>query len=316
MITLGQIKTEMRNWMANATIASRIADWVYWTHVEMISQPNNFWWNRKVSSLSTVASTAEYILNYRCDGERIEQVTNNSVSNQIIVPTDLKNIYSVTDYTDTGDPINYSVVGVVGVQALSTAAGTCSAVSSGATDLSIICTVTGLVSGVITTDQISLNGTSSVAGTVSFDIGSITQVTLSGDCAGNVTVTRGAVTIVVIPAGNKRIQCPIIRFYYIPGSVQTINYIYQKKPYKIVDDDDVVDIPDFAFPTLLTGVEYWGHKNNGDLDFADATYQKFRLMIEGLATKGYLRDTHWKEFTQGSDGAIFTLPRTITYVVT
>ncbi|MBU2060838.1 MAG: hypothetical protein KKH44_03175 [Bacteroidetes bacterium] len=317
MITLGLLKTELRSFLVNTSLTSRITDWAYWVHTDILSMTYKFWWNNKTSSLATVDGTAEYFLNYRCNADQLTQMIDTSNNNELIIKCDIETIYGTSDYsTDEGEPLNWALVGLYGVQAISTSDDVATVVSSSASDLSISCVIHGQVSGIETTEEISLNGTTPVVGTTTWDEGTVWQVTLGSVPFGNITVTIDTDTIVVIPAGQYRIQCPKIRLWRIPGDVRTINYTYQKNPIKVTNSNDVIDLPDHAFECLMKGVMYWGHLNNGDVDYAENTmkpaYEKAKKKLIELADA---RNFRQKDFLE-QDGAVFTLPRTITYVVT
>lgn len=90
-------------------------------------------------------------------------------------------------------------------QVRANAAGTVVIVSSSGADTTQTATVRGLVSGVSTTDAITLTGTSPAAGVVVFDAGTVFGVTLSGTTAGTVALSdSGAATLFSVSAGSTQ----------------------------------------------------------------------------------------------------------------
>ncbi len=93
--------------------------------------------------------------------------------------------------------------------------------SSAAGDNSQTIAVVGrLASGVLATDTISLNGTSVVSGALTFE--RIESATLSGTCAGNVTVRRlaNAGNIGIIPIGELGFVRMFINSYSSPSGAK------------------------------------------------------------------------------------------------
>lgn len=324
MITLGLIKSEMRSFLVNQTIASRLPDWIYWVCTDILSTPYNFWWNRKTDTFSTVANQAEYFLSYRCNPNQLVQMIDTSVNNSTVNRCFIEDIYNLLSFsTDTGDPINWAVEGNYGVQYQTTTGvegdDAIRVNSDSASDLGIKVIIHGKSSGIDTIEELELNGTTPVAGAIVWDVGSIWQVSLGSTTTGNVEIygTSWTYTIAKIPAGQLRIQCPKIRLWRIPADVRSLQYSYQKRPIKVTNENDMVDLPDDAFECLLLGIQYWGNKNNGDIDYAINTIKPmYENEKQKLISKAQAYTVDKMDFASNQDDTLyFSLPQTVTYTM-
>lgn len=315
MITLGLLKTEFTSLLVNQTISTRIADWAHWTVADILSS-YDFWWNKKKGSFSTTSGTAEYFLNHRVQGKQISWMGDESNQGREIVEVPLEHIYKYDSTpTDTGDPEVWAYVEQAEVQA-SNASGTSTAVSSSASDSGITVVIWGQVSSVDRYETISLNGTTTAtpSSALTWTADSVRSVSLSQACVGVVTVTVGGTTVATIPPGLQRVQCPRIRLWRVPGSTLALPYIFYQKPMKAINDGDIIDIPDMGFEALRLGIEYIGHKNNGDIDFARAVKQEYKEAKAELFSRSNreLNQIKKKNFNQSPPGVPFILPRTIS----
>ncbi len=319
MLTLGTIRTQFTNFLANQGVSNLVGDWVYWSLCDLFKTEHKFWWNKRRTSFATVDGTAEYFLSSDVWGKDILWMGDESVQGKVIVEKDLEDIYAYDSTpTEEGEPFCWALVNQAHVQSSNTAT-TSSAVSSSDSDMSIQVTIRGRVSGNERVEQIQLNGTTAAtpSSALNWDADSIYSVTLASVCTGVVTVTVGN-NISVIPPGELRVECLRIRLHYVPGEVLTIPYIYYKRPRRLVNDGDIVDIPDFAIPCLLKKIEYWGHINNGDIDFAQMAndeYKREKMELISASRQELTRSTK-KYWNESIGSPKFFLPRTINAEVT
>lgn len=308
----------MAAFMVNQTISTRVADWVYWVMKDILKTPSKFWWNKKQTTLTTVDGTAEYFLSHRVSGADIIWMGDNDRQGFEIQKTTLERIYRYDSTpTDEGDPVVWAFVDQSEVQASNTAA-TISVVSDNAADTAMTLTVRGQVSGIERYENVTLNGLTPAVGSLTFTADTITSCSLSANCVGVVTVTTGATTIVSIPPGLQRIQCPRIRLWRVPGSVLTLPYIYYQKAMKPINAGDIVDIPDEGFDALLKGLFYWGHKNNGDTREAEGSLQEYQIAKRELISWSQHEPTKVdkKYWPQRAGDLQPSLPRLIVATVT
>jgi len=203
-------------------------------------------------SLTIASSTSQYGL-----GPYVKRVLNiddpnNNRRVEQITKGDYDTLYPGT--TSTGDPRDYYILGVFGVNAQPSSASTLSFTSSSATDNGKI-RVNGFVSGVYTSEQITLNGTTAVVTSNSYT--SVERVTkLQEDStihAGNVTATSnsGGVTVVVIPFHIDSPSHLWVEFYPIPDSAITYTVRAEMNKPNMVNDDDWPDIDEDFHDTIL-----------------------------------------------------------------
>jgi len=319
VITLGTLKTIFTNALANEGVSDLIGDWVYLTEIEILNTTHKYWWNKRKDDFDTVDGTGEYFLSSDVWGKDILWMGDEDIQGKEIVETDLETIYSYDSTpTDEGEPFLWALVNSPHVQASNTAT-TSSAVSSSNSDLSITVTIRGKVSGNHRVETISLNGTTTAtpSSALTWDADSVYEVQLSSVCVGVVTVTIGT-SVAVIPPGELRVECPRIRLYYVPGDARTIPYIYYRRPRKMTADAQIIEMPDSIIPCFMKGIEYWGHFNNGDLDFARAAKEEFMgLKQEAINLSSQQLKQEKRKYWDNSVGKVpFYLPRTIDATVT
>lgn len=179
---------------------------------------------------------------------------------------------SGTDDNDKGTPILYRMWGEDMVINQPYANSIMSIVSSSTADVSFTVTIFGKVSGYPDYETISINGTTVVNGSKTFDVGSIERVVKSGVSVGRVTVTANSAntTVAVIPVGNTTsgILYKKIQIWPLPDSIFDINVQYYKDPYRLVNDSDVHELGqefDEAIILLSVGkLKYQDNQVEGD----------------------------------------------------
>jgi len=136
--------------------------------------------------------------------------------------------------TNTGDPFIYRQWSVEGVSTKLSTADTVDIVSSnnndsGDTDLVVI--VSGRSSGSMVSEEIILNGTTTVNGTITFDAGEV-YISKSKDTQGTITATEnsGSTTLVTLGKQERNPRFKVISLYFIPGSAKTIRIHYYTHP--------------------------------------------------------------------------------------
>ena len=315
MITLSTIKSELKLFHVNQTIGSRVNDWVYWVLCDIVAS-NDYWWNKKTATLTTVSGAAEYFLNHRVNMKQLKRFYD-TTNNNVIDEVPLEDIYSYDPTpTETGTPTKWAFINQAEVQAVASSAATVSVVSGSTADLSQKVVIRGLVSGIERIEELTLNGTTAVAGTLTWAAGEIESCVLSATCTGTITVTSSATTIVAIPPGYLRIQCPKIRFQLVPNGTYSLTYIFYQTPVRPSSDNDIIDLPDEAFKALRYGLEEIGHYNNGDIDFSSAASRKYAEAKRELAiwSQRNLNQNEVKDYATAAPTG-YRWPPTITYVV-
>lgn len=145
--------------------------------------------------------------------------------------------------THTGPASRFQIRGVSPVASQPTAAGVITVVSSSAADTTQVVRVEGTDSAGTYRifEEFTLTGTSTVTGSKTFS-DPILSVSLSAECAGNITVARSN-TLVVLSPGEISRSYPQMYLLNNPTTQSTIEYLFYRQPRKLEDDSDVPDIP-------------------------------------------------------------------------
>ena len=280
MITLGQLKTEITYFVAKQGINSRIPLWANLAATKIVNR-RPFWWNIRKDSVTTEDGVAEYFFSSEVSDLKIKWFGDESGTFREIKKVPLDSIYRYDSTpTDEGTPEFWAPVGIHHVTA-NNESDVVTVVSSSASDSQYVI-VRGKVSGILRYEQITLNGTAPVDGTLTWDEGTIESVTLSAAGVGVVTATTGTTTITSIAPGYQRTEAAKFRLWRVPGEVLTLPYVFYKKVNVGVKDSDVIDLPDSALEALILGTEYYAHKNNGSIDRALQIKQQFYAEIDEL----------------------------------
>ena len=191
-------------------------------------------------TITTAASTRDYGLpTYIKRILNIEDGTNNRSLTEL-TPKEYNTRYPGTD--NSGDPRAYHILGSYGVQTQPSSATTIQVVSSESGDDSgAFVRVQGFdASDRLIDEQLTLNGTSAVTSTNSFEkIETVVKSTTSGSTIdGYVTVSDGSTTFAVIPYWDNMSSHLWVRMYPNPDSALslTVQGVMRKPP--LVRDDD------------------------------------------------------------------------------
>ena len=156
-------------------------------------------------------------------------------SNDVLVSPTSPYIYTskyIADVSSTNSPVAYTMSGTSALATKLSAAGTINVVSSSTADTTQTIRIWGKNSaGVYVTEQLTLNGTTQVTGSVSWAAGFIPFLTKSAVTAGNITVKTGTTTLDVIAPTDYCNKFLLINLQAPPDSAYTC-YVSGKKPFK------------------------------------------------------------------------------------
>lgn len=283
-MTLGDLKSFFATATVNQSLRSQnslMGKMVHWVLSDIYGCAN-FWWNQDSDTFTTTSGTATYFLNNRVAMDNVwgmQDQTNDSK----IIKKDLSHFYNLDPTpTDTGEPIYWAYVKQAEVSGVPAVAGVLSVVSSSSLDTSISVLVRGKVSGNDFYEVVQLNGTTAAVTTTSWDASAVLSISLESVAAGLVTCTIGASTVAQIPAGQLRVQRPMIRLFQVPGGTYTIEYHYYKRSIPLVNDAEIVDLPDEGFKALRYGIEEIAHFLNAKLQESNNASQKYQLAKQEL----------------------------------
>ncbi len=316
MMTLGDMKDLMATATVNQALRAQnsiLGKIVHWVVTDIINTAD-FWWNQDTDTFVTVASTADYFLNNRVNLDKISIMVNETNNNPIIKKP-LTFFYDIDPTpTETGSPGFFAYIGQEECIALPTDAGVVTVNSSSANDTSEVI-FKGKSNGIETYDVVNLNGTSDVIGSVSFDASLPINVNLETACSGLVTATRG-VTIAQIPKKHLRVQRTRIKLGPVPDAADTFRYWFYKRSLPLVNDSDLVDLPDVAFKALRSGVEEVCHFLTGKSQASALAFKKYEEDIRKLVSVSE-RDVAGNEIKDYKEKIPFSarLPESIDFTV-
>jgi hypothetical protein len=219
----------------------------------------SFPWNEITRSydLSITASKRDYALRY--DLESIIKFWDTTNGHEV-TEKDIRDhvrftavINEQSGNVQTGSPENYIDIGSKSVSALLSIADKVQVGSTSASDVTpVVIRITGEVSGVAVSEDITLTGTTYVDSTNTYDASSeliITAGTSDGtlqDLAGVVTVrekTTTANTLAKLPPNERVPYYRWIRLSPTPAEAVTAQIWYKKKWMPLVNDNDAPIIP-------------------------------------------------------------------------
>jgi hypothetical protein len=235
-------------------------------------------------SFSTVASTRSYYVDeFLPNGIRfLFDETNNTE----LVQKDEKDMVSLDpDLDETGTPSYYSLTGLTTYQGQPSSASTITIVSGSASDTTQKVRIKGLVSSAQNYELLTLNGTTTVAGTLSFS--EVTQISKDNTTTGAITVTdtSGSTTLAVIPRFKYASEYQEINFYHIPDDTYTIAVHGMRRPLDMVNSEDLPDLPEMFHEILVTGMLIRGHAYLFDIQRSNELQQIFNAKIAELGAK-------------------------------
>lgn len=219
--------------------------------------------------VDTVASVANIRKLYpKYQFQRIISVTDTSNQREVFYTTQSDIEARDPARIWTGTPIYFTYYGLEYVRAQPAVAGTITVVSSSASDTTQKVRIRGISGGVEQTELLSLNGTTVVTGTVSWDVPTNTEPTIfsitkdtTTPTAGYVTATRGAVALAIIaPAAQAEERQP---FYLWPTPVDAYNYVIRgyRSPRRMINAEDFPDLPSLYHELVLVGAVIRGHRS-------------------------------------------------------
>jgi len=235
----------------NAQIGSLVNGYVNLTLREIESpgwcfsprrEKSHFWsWLKHKTSFNTVASTAEYVLER--DIRHIALVRQEETPIKLTRMTD-EDFYEIEPEPDSsGNPEIYRVWEVSGVKTKLSTADTIDVVSSSTSDANdddLTVTVYGYVNNILQSESYTLNGTTTVSGSTTFDARDV-FVSKSKDTAGTITLTEnsGSTTLTTMGKEERNPIHKVLSLYPIPSSAITVYVEYYGHMRELTNDGDV-----------------------------------------------------------------------------
>ena len=213
-------------------------------------------WLRRKYSFDTVSGTEDYLLPRDFDKMAILR--------QEETPLRLKQISDRRFYRldakrdDSGNPKVYRMWEESGVSTKLAVADKIDVVSSSTDDdddTGLIVSVRGFVSGIPRTETYTLNGTTAVTGSLTFDADDI-FVSKSKETVGTITLTEnsGSTTILVMAPEDRNPIFKVVSLYPIPNAAITMYVEYYTRIRLLENDGDVPQFDSKWHPVVVKGV--------------------------------------------------------------
>lgn len=246
-----RVATDTRETQINSTIDEYVSQtcleindpsWAF-EAIGIRGYSHNWSFNRRKYTLSTVASTEFYQLPR--DLDKISIIRQTTSPNKIrFVPDEIFYRY-IPNPTATGNPLYYRLWEEEGVSVRLSTDDTIEVVSSSTADTTQTVRIVGKDSNNLPrTESISLNGTTAVAGTITWNAGDVIRVSKSADTTGIITVREGTAdtTLVRLAPTERAVRFKIIGLYPIPSSAISVYIEYFTRIRRLEGDNDVPDI--------------------------------------------------------------------------
>lgn len=281
-LNFGDIKSDVKSKVHYSSLTDvKLERWAnitqdyIWSNVDLKSAELS-------TSFSCVASTATYYIDANIG--RIKGMVN-TTQEWLMDEVSDRELDSIDPArTTTGSPTRYSLYGKSEVYAHPSSASKVTIVSSGA-DTTQYVRVIGKVSSVETAENKQLNGLVSATTTATFDANSIVGVRLSAVCVGNITVTAGAVTLVIIPIGKLFMMYQPVKLSPVPSGTDSIKVNYIQGPRPMISDYDIPDLPPEFHRLIIMGTLAQAHEEVYEFDRAEMLWLKLDKEIDLLRRK-------------------------------
>ena len=228
-------------------------------------------------SLTTVADQSDYYI--ECAYRKIKGIVNID-EDDVLSETSVKSIRTANPSQDTtGIPYSYAVEGIYEALAQPASVAVVSCISSNASDNETV-RISGELNGISVSDTITLNGLSSVSTTQTFD--KITRIRKSGTTSGYITVTSGAITLVIIPYNKLRRQYIKLIFDPTPSDAYELEIYALALPWEMESSEDVPDLPEEFHSLVLDLAIEIGHRHLYEHDIAEVLKKTNDVAIQSL----------------------------------
>lgn len=278
-----QINTTIEEYL-NATLAE-INDpaWAFEQVVAMRGY-NHLWsFNRRKTTLATVASTEFYQLPRDLDKISLIRQTTTPVKIRFI-PDDLFYDY-IPNPTATGSPKWYRIWEEEGVEVRLSTDDMLEILSNNSADTTQTIRIVGYdTNGLLRTESLTLTGTTAVAGTITYDAGKILRISKSTDTTGIITIReKTADTVLVKLAPTERApRFKIISFYPIPSSAITLYIEYFTCIRRLEGDNDVPDLNEKWFWVVRLGTMAKVYQYQGKESLFNTTQGLFASAVRSM----------------------------------
>jgi len=249
---------------------------------------NHLWnFNKRTTTITTVASTADYVLP--------RDVDKLSVLRQTETDTTIKELSESNFYDHVpdpasgadGDPEFYIINSVQGNSATISSAEMLKIVSSSASDdgdTELTVTIQGFSGGVLVSESLTLDGATYVNGTITYDANRPIFVSKAKNTVGSITVVgqTSGTTFLTLASQDRNPIFKIITFYPIPDAAITVYVNYYTYLRNLNNDSDTPGFEDKWHHAVFWGTlakVYMHLGKETDYAFAFGVYKRVVLSM-------------------------------------
>ena len=284
LTTLDELRDNIASTIRDTQITDLLTSYINLTQQEIWAfHPWTF--KRRKTTFATVASQEDYALD-----EEVEDIAllrqRTTPQKLLYVPDRLFYAFEANpEGASTGTPKYYRRWEETGFKAQLSADGTVYASSSSASDSSTfrVILVGRNSSGEVIAESITLNGTTSVTSSTTWDDGGLLQVSKSAQTTGTITVyaTTGNTVLAELAPEDLAPRYKKISLYPIPSAVITMYLEYYERLRLLVNDADAPQIDKRWLWVLREGAlaKAWEYKQN-----EAAAAQHYAIFRDGLKT--------------------------------
>jgi len=212
-----------------------------WAFAPRKELQHNWSWLRRKDTFSTVSGTADYVLPR--DVDRIAILRQETTPIKLRQVSDRRFYFIDAKRDESGNPKTYRLWEVSGVSTKLAAADTIDVVSDSSSDSGdseLAVTVWGYVDGILRSETYTLNGTTDVTGSLTFDADDL-FVSKQKNTTGTITVTEnsGGDTLVDLAPQDRNPLFKVVSLYPNPSSAITMYLEYYTRIRELTADSDV-----------------------------------------------------------------------------
>lgn len=284
LTTLDELRDNIAATVRETQITSLITNFLNLT-LQEIWDYHPWTFKRRKTTMTLTANQEDYALDEEVDG--LALIRERTTPNRLIYLPDqpFYELEPAPEDGGTGTPRYYRLWEETGFKAQLAADGTVYVASSSASDgSSFVVRIVGRnSSGEVVAETLTLNGTTAVTSTTTWDDGGLLQVSKSAATTGTITVsaTTGDTVLSELAPEDLAPRYKKISFYPIPSATTTLYLEYWERLRLLVHDADVPMLDKKWLWVLREGAlaKTWEYKQN-----EAATAQHYTIFANGLKT--------------------------------
>ena len=249
---------------------------------------------KRKTTFDTVAATTDYVLPR--DVDRIAVLRQETTPARLRQVSDRRFYEADAKRDETGNPLTYRLWEISGVSTKLAVADTIDIVSSSTSDdddTGLTVTVWGYSGGILRSETYTLDGTTTVAGTISFDADEV-FVSKAKDTVGTVTITEnsGSTTLVVMAPDERNPLFKVLSLHPIPNSAITMYLQYYTTMRFLEADSDTPQFHQKWHHVVVKGVLAKLYKYLGKETEAQSVISFYRSAVRGMVASDLAVDDY------------------------